>query len=62
MGTNYSVLAKYYDRFTQNDCDYVSWSQYLYGVAKNRIVKEVVDIACGTGKMTSLLEIGRAHV
>ena len=55
MGTNYSVLAKYYDRFTQNDCDYVSWSQYLYGVAVEHGVKEVVDIACGTGKMTKLL-------
>ena len=55
MGSKYSVLAKYYDRFTQNDCDYVSWSQYLYDVAKNHGAKEVVDIACGTGKMTELL-------
>ena len=55
MGSNYSVLAKYYDRFTQNDCDYDSWSQYLYSVAKKHGAKEVVDIACGTGKMTKLL-------
>ncbi|MCH5159220.1 MAG: methyltransferase domain-containing protein [Clostridiales bacterium] len=55
MGSNYSVLAKYYDRFTQNDCDYVSWSQYLYRVGKDCGAKEVVDIACGTGKMTKLL-------
>ena len=55
MEANYSVLAKYYDRFTQNDCDYVSWSQYLYGVATKHGAKEVVDIACGTGKMTQLL-------
>ena len=55
MGANYSVLAKYYDRFTQNDCDYVSWSQYLYGVATTHGVKEVADLACGTGKMTKLL-------
>ena len=55
MQQNYSVLAKYYDRFTQNDCDYVSWSQYLYAVAKKHGAKEVVDIACGTGKMTKLL-------
>ena len=55
MDSNYSVLAKYYDRFTQNDCDYVSWSQYLYAVAQKHGAKEVVDIACGTGKMTKLL-------
>ena len=55
MSANYSVLAKYYDRFTQNDCDYVSWSQYLYAVAAKHGAKEVVDIACGTGKMTKLL-------
>ena len=55
MGSNYSVLAKYYDRFTQNDCDYVSWSQYLCAVAQKHGAKQVVDIACGTGKMTKLL-------
>ena len=55
MNENYSVLAKYYDRFTQNDCDYVSWSQYLYGVATDHGAKEIADIACGTGKMTKLL-------
>ena len=55
MADNYSVLANYYDKFTQNDCDYVSWSQYLYCVAAKHGTKEVVDIACGTGKMTQLL-------
>ena len=55
MVTNYSVLAKYYDRFTQNDCDYDGWSQYLYGIAKSHGAKEFVDIACGTGKMTKLM-------
>lgn len=55
MSSNFSVLAKYYDRFTQNDCDYVSWSQYLYNVAVRHGAKEVVDVACGTGKMTKLL-------
>ena len=55
MVSNYSVLAKYYDRFTQNDCDYDSWSQYLYAVANSHGVKEIVDVACGTGKMTKLL-------
>lgn len=55
MQPNYSILAKYYDKFTQNDCDYVSWSQYLYKIATARGVREVVDLACGTGKMTALL-------
>lgn len=31
---NYSILAKYYDRFSHNDCDYESWSQYLLNEAK----------------------------
>lgn len=52
---NYSVLAKYYDRFSHNDCDYESWSQYLSAVAKSNGVKTIVDLACGTGKMTKLL-------
>ncbi len=52
---NYSVLAKYYDRFSYNDCDYESWSQYLYDVAKACNVKSIADVACGTGKMTKLL-------
>ena len=51
----YSVLAKYYDEFTDKDCDYTSWSQYLYDVAKLYNCNEIVDIACGTGKMTELL-------
>lgn len=55
MYANYSILAKYYDKFTQNDCDYVSWSQYLYAIATRHNVREVVDLACGTGKMTLLL-------
>ena len=53
---NYSVLAKYYDRFTQNDCDYESWSQYLSTVAQKHNARQIVDVACGTGKMTSMLE------
>ncbi len=52
---NYSVLAKYYDRFSHNDCDYESWSQYLSEVASDNGVKTIVDVACGTGKMTKLL-------
>lgn len=51
---NYAVLAKYYDKFSQNDCDYESWSQYLFAVAAKHSVKTVADIACGTGKMSCL--------
>lgn len=52
---NYSILAKYYDRFSQNDCDYIGWSQYLCQIAKKYDVRSIADIACGTGKMTKLL-------
>lgn len=55
MHKSYSILANYYDKLTQNDCDYDSWSQYLYQVATKHNVRDVVDIACGTGKMTALL-------
>ena len=59
MNNNYSILAKYYDRFTHKDCDYLRWSQYLYNVAQAYNAHEVVDIACGTGKMTKCLsELG----
>lgn len=51
----YSALARYYDKFSQNDCDYESWSQYLCAIAQKFGVKTVADIACGTGKMTCLL-------
>ena len=55
MNQNYSILAKHYDKFTHKDCDYVRWSQYLYNVIQSHIAREIVDIACGTGKMTKLL-------
>ena len=51
----YDVLANYYDEFSKNDCDYTRWSQYLFTVAKDSGAKTVVDLACGTGKMTLLL-------
>lgn len=51
----YTILAKYYDKFTDKDCDYVRWSQYLYRIARAHGVKNVADLACGTGKMTELL-------
>ena len=55
MNKSYSVIANSYDNLTHNDCDYNSWSQYLFAVAKSHNVKSVVDLACGTGKMTQLL-------
>lgn len=51
----YSVLAKYYDKFTADDCKYDEWGRYLRNVAESCGAKEIVDLACGTGKMTKLL-------
>ena len=45
MNKSYSVIANSYDNLTHNDCDYNSWSQYLFAVAKAHNVKSVVDIA-----------------
>ena len=55
MNSSYSILAKYYDKFTYKDCDYERWSQYLLKVANRYNAREIADIACGTGKMTQLL-------
>lgn len=52
---SYNCLAKYYQLFTDKDCDYTLWSQYLYAVIKSHGGKKGVDLACGTGKMTRLL-------
>ncbi len=62
MNKSYSVIANSYDNLTHNDCDYTGWSQYLFAVAKKHNVKSVVDIACGTGKMTALLVKGGLQV
>lgn len=55
MNADYSVLADYYDKFTHNDCNYAAWSQYLCDIARRYGAREVVDLACGTGKMSRLL-------
>lgn len=55
MNKSYSVIANSYDNLTHNDCDYISWSQYLFAAATKHKAKNVVDLACGTGKMTALL-------
>ena len=51
----YSILAKYYDKFSADDCDYGAWAQYLLKIASSCGAAEAADIACGTGKMTRLL-------
>ena len=51
----YSALADYYEIFSDKDCDYESWSQYLYRLLKSHGCVKGADVACGTGKMTRLL-------
>lgn len=53
---NYSVLADYYDRFT-DDVPYQRWAEYLEQIfAKEKLrPKLVLDLACGTGTLTRLL-------
>ena len=53
MSNSYAFLSEYYDGFSSQDCDYVSWSQYLLSRANGAV--NAADIACGTGKMTKLL-------
>lgn len=51
----YSALADYYEIFSDKDCDYESWSQYLYLLLRRHGCAKGADVACGTGKMTRLL-------
>lgn len=55
MKQSYSVIAALYDKLSGNDCDYDRWAKYICSVAKKNNVKKVVDLACGTAKMTSRL-------
>ena len=55
MKQSYSVIAALYDKLSGNDCDYDRWATYICSVAKKNNVKKVVDLACGTAKMTSRL-------
>ncbi len=59
---SYNCLAKYYQLFTDTDCDYTQWSQYLYTVLQQHNATKGVDLACGTGKMTRLLAKMGANV
>lgn len=62
MSNAYTILAKYYNEFISQNCDYDSWSQYLLSKARAHNVNTVVDVACGTGKMTKLLSDGGLNV
>ncbi len=51
--SNYDVIARFYDRFTQ-DVDYDARTQYISELLKQSEIgcKTVLDLACGTGSFT----------
>lgn len=51
----YDVIAASYDKLTAGDSDYGKWFGYIDGIARRHNVRRIVDLACGTGKMTKLL-------
>lgn len=55
MKSSYKVIAHYYDKLSGNDCDYDRWFAYIKELAKRHGVREAVDLACGTGKITAKL-------
>ena len=52
--SSYNIFAKYYDYLTQN-VDYDAGSSFISGIFKANNVKTVIDLACGTGKMSEKL-------
>jgi SAM-dependent methyltransferase len=52
----YSILAKYYDQFSADDCDYSSMADFCARVFRDNNAKSGLDLACGTGKMTHRLK------
>lgn len=53
---SYSLLSKYYDRFTDDVC-YEDWVCYFQKIfeKENMNPKLLLDLACGTGTLTKLL-------
>lgn len=56
---SYTFLAKFYDKLMR-DCDYDTWSQYLYSLLKEYGGEFVIDgsgldAACGSGNITTRL-------
>ncbi len=57
MAEAFSRLAKVFDEL-MSDVDYIEWVDYvedLFNLAKREVV-EILDLACGTGTPTELLE------
>lgn len=52
--SSYNVFARYYDFLTQN-VDYDAGSSFISGIFKDNDIKTVIDLACGSGKMSKKL-------
>lgn len=50
----YRYLAKVYDYFMQ-DVDYEAWAKYLHDFLSQYSAKRILEVACGTGRITRLL-------
>lgn len=52
---SYEVIAAMYDKVSANDCNYDRWLSYITDIAAKHGVKKIVDLACGTGKVSCRL-------
>ena len=58
MNKGYNIFARFYDFLTEN-VDYDAGSEFISGIFKDNGVTSILDLACGTGKMSErLLEEG----